>query len=229
MISKNILLQARIKQEFKPYIQSIVCSKSDQIIGGELLLRWHTSDGRIIYPDAFISLADSTGVLPDITIDMIKESFCSLSRLGFTNEKRFYLSVNITPSILYNKNFIDNCINLSRNKNLLLIFELTEQYPFLINNQVISILQNLKEKGIGLALDDFGTNCSVLSYLQYFPIDFLKIDKVFTQNICVKKNTRYIIESIIDLSFKLNIKTIAEGIENLEQINELRLMGVDFF
>ncbi|WP_274539311.1 EAL domain-containing protein [Escherichia coli] len=79
------------------------------------------------------------------------------------------------------------------------------------------------------ALDDFGTGYSNLFYLKYFTVDFIKVDKMFTQGLERCKQSHCIIETILELSKKLNIKTIAEGVENMELVNKLMLLGVDYF
>ncbi|EOD0354606.1 EAL domain-containing protein, partial [Escherichia coli] len=87
----------------------------------------------------------------------------------------------------------------------------------------------LKESGVQFALDDFGTGYSNLFYLECFTVDFIKVDKMFTQGLERCKQSHYIIETILELSKKLNIKTIAEGVENMELVNKLMLLGVDYF
>ncbi|HFO6460580.1 TPA: EAL domain-containing protein, partial [Escherichia coli] len=87
----------------------------------------------------------------------------------------------------------------------------------------------LKESGVQFALDDFGTGYSNLFYLKYFTVDFIKVDKMFTQDLEGCKQSRYIIEAILELSRKLNIKTIVEGVETMELVNKLMLLGGDYF
>lgn len=97
-----------------------------------------------------------------------------------------------------------------------------------MNRQIEQIFCRLSNGGVNFALDDFGTGYSVLSYLKHFPISYIKIDKNFTQNVLSKKTSRYIVESIIGLAEKMDIDSIAEGIESQRQVTCLKDLGVNY-
>ena len=223
------LLQAIQKREFKPYIQPIVCASNHKIIGGELLVRWHTSDRGVIYPDSFIDNMEKAGILSELTCSIINEVVVNFDGENKFNGEGFILHVNVAPSLLHNKKFISTCIRVKKKNNLSLVLELTEQYFFTMDSKTISTFHFLKESGVQFALDDFGTGYSNLFYLECFTVDFIKVDKMFTQGLERCKQSHYIIETILELSKKLNIKTIAEGVENMELVNKLMLLGVDYF
>ncbi len=97
-----------------------------------------------------------------------------------------------------------------------------------MDRQTERMLSLLSDAGVAFALDDFGTGCSVLSYLKYFPVSYIKMDKSFTQDILSEKTSRHIVESVVGLAEKLGIDTVAEGVETQEQVNCLCFLGVDY-
>lgn len=184
---------------------------------------------KVIYPDSFIDNMEKAGILSELTCSIINEVVVNFDGENKFNGEDFILHVNVAPSLLHNKKFISTCINAAKKNNLSLVLELTEQYFFTVDSKTISTFHCLKESGVQFALDDFGTGYSNLFYLKYFTVDFIKVDKMFTQDLEGCKQSRYIIEAILELSRKLNIKTIVEGVETMELVNKLMLLGVDYF
>ncbi|EKI2957156.1 EAL domain-containing protein, partial [Escherichia coli] len=158
--SDGLLMRAIQKREFKPYIQPIVCASNHKIIGGELLVRWHTSDRGVIYPDGFIDNMEKAGILSELTCSIINEVVVNFDGENKFNSEDFILHVNVAPSLLHNKKFISTCISAAKTNNLSLVLELTEQYFFTMDSKTISTFHCLKESGVQFALDDFGTGYS---------------------------------------------------------------------
>lgn len=125
--------------------------------------------------------------------------------------------------------FTDACLELVGESSIRLVLELTEQQPFGVTRETKHVLDRLSYAGVTFALDDFGTGCSVLSYLKYFPISYIKMDKSFIRDIMCDETSRHIIESVVYLAEKLRVETVAEDVETQEQANYLRDLGVDYF
>lgn len=124
--------------------------------------------------------------------------------------------MSVTSGLLAEREFTRMCL------------ELTEQQPFYMNRQIEQIFCRLSNGGVKFALDDFGTGYSVLSYLKHFPISYIKIDKSFAQNVLSEKTSRHIVESIIGLAEKMDIDSVAEGIESQKQVTCLKDLGVNY-
>lgn len=228
-LSIDVLSRAWINGEFKPYIQPIIRATDRTIVGGELLIRWHTADGNIICPVHFLDKLESFELLPLITRKIMTQTVSEISAIGNKWSQGFQVAVNVTPVLLMNRGFIGDCLSIAGMRNIKLILELTEKESFNIDCTTTLILQELSDAGVEFALDDFGTKCSVLSYLKYFPIRYIKIDKMFIQDIILEKTSSYIVETIVRLSKRLDISTVAEGVETCEQLETLNTLGVDYY
>ena len=222
------LLQAIQKREFKPYIQPIVCASNHKIIGGELLVRWHTSHRGVIYPDSFIDNMEKAGILSELTCSIINEVVVNFDGENKFNSEDFILHVNVAPSLLHNKKFISTCIRVAKKNNLSLVLELTEQYFFTMDSKTISTFHCLKESGVQFALDDFGTGYANLCYLNELDLDVIKIDKTFIKAIKEVEQHIPMLESIIHLSELLGLRMVAEGVEYGYQQQWLGKNNVDY-
>ncbi|HGG5186101.1 TPA: EAL domain-containing protein [Salmonella enterica] len=227
-----LLENALARSEFVPYIQPIVSADTRKVTGGEILLRWdHPVEG-IILPDRFISLAESTGLIVDITchlLRLIKEELAPAVQSGYL-PKGFHLGVNISPQHLNDKMLPQQCASFLANfpeDSLILVLEITERENSTHDNK-LSVFDELKKTGVKFALDDFGTGYSTYTWLQQFPVDYLKIDKSFVQKVGTDKISGEIVEHVVTLSQQLNIKTVAEGVENESQSRYLIDLGVEF-
>lgn len=227
-ISADRLLRALSNGEFEPYLQPIVSASDLKLFGVELLVRWHMPMGEIIPPAYFVNRAESAGLLLPLTEKILNRTVDRLSEIKNVPSHNFRLAVNVTPGLLAEREFTRMCLELTEENDMHLILELTEQQPFYMNRQTEQIFFRLSNGGVKFALDDFGTGYSVLSYLKYFPISYIKIDKNFTQNILNEKKSQYIVETIIELAEKMGIDSVAEGIESQEQITCLKDLGVDY-
>lgn len=224
------LYEAMAKGHFMLYFQPQIDLKTGKIIGAETLLRWRMEDGTFISPAEFIPLAEQMGVINDITRWIIREA-CRLNKTWCNKGLgRFRIAVNISGSEFAEDNFID-IVRLSLEHTgldpELLELEVTE--TALVNDmgKATETLHKLKALGIELAIDDFGTGHSSLSYLKEFPVDRLKIDKAFIDNINNSKEDLAIVRTIVGLAEALGLSIIAEGIENQAQADTLRDEGCD--
>ncbi|MFL9149842.1 EAL domain-containing protein [Escherichia coli] len=226
----NIMLRWAIrKNHIKIFIQPIVDAHDKSIVGGEILLRWIDDKKRSTPPEKFIAMAEKNNLLLDLTeLSLLKLANQLMAKK--TNRK-FIFFVNINASQIKNKRLIDICECFMKKINTsmtTLVLELTEHEFIFIDDNVKKNLYAIRNMGIKIALDDFGSKNSNLIYLLEFIPDYIKIDKSFIQSLNNIEAAKYIIEELEVLSKKLSIKTIAEGVECKEQLTELNRIGVDY-
>jgi diguanylate cyclase (GGDEF)-like protein len=202
---------------------------SGKVIGAEALLRWRTAGGNFISPNVFIPLAEYSGLIIEIG-DWVVNQACAQIKL--LTEKKFNditISVNVSIPQFRRGNFVEtvlSAIELYKIKPNRLELEITENILMDDPQVIIDALVQLKSHDIAIALDDFGTGFSSLSYLQKLPLDRLKVDRTFVTNIA-KEGQSVIAETIIALGKKMNLKVIAEGIEDISQQERLIELGCD--
>lgn len=198
------------------------------ILGFEALIRWNDSKLGVINPDEFIPIAEQSGYMYKIGLWVLETAFNDLNIIQKRyNTTQFHMAINISGKQLEDTRFLNDLkvlIDKTKVPISSLEFEITE--TALINNieNVIPILNELKNIGITLSIDDFGTGYSSLSYLKKMPIDILKIDKEFITELNDNCDDNVIVEAIIALAKSLKLSTIAEGVETIEQSNILKNM-----
>ena len=202
---------------------------SGRVIGAEALLRWRTAEGKFISPAVFIPIAEYSGLIIEIGDWVVHQACAQIKQLNEKNFDQVTISVNVSIPQFRRGNFVNTVLNAIKEHKItpnLLELEITENILMDDPQVVIDALTQLKSHDIGIALDDFGTGFSSLNYLQKLPLDRLKIDRAFVTNIA-KEGQSVIAETIIDLSKKMNLKVIAEGIEETEQQERLIELGCD--
>jgi len=214
------IYEAMAKGHFMLYFQPQINLQTGAVVGAETLLRWRMEDGTFISPSEFIPLAEQMGVINDISRWIIREA-CRLNK-SWDNKGlgKIRIAVNISGSEFADDTFVD-MVRLSLEHTgldpALLELEVTETALVSDMEKATETLHKLKELGVELAIDDFGTGHSSLSYLKQFPVDRLKIDKAFIDNISTSKEELAIVRTIMGLANALGLSTIAEGIEHEEQ------------
>ncbi|MCX6051917.1 MAG: EAL domain-containing protein [Campylobacterales bacterium] len=223
----NDMQRAFYDNEFKLFYQPKVDTKTKKIIGAEALIRWQHHSKGLIGPNIFIPLAESTGFILNLGSFVIKESTQAIKRLNDLGFHDLIISINISTrqfqhSDLYKD--LENEININEINPKQLAIEITEGIMIKYVDTAVSILEKIKKLGISLYLDDFGTGYSSLSYLKKFPIDTLKIDKSFVDDISRDntKNESLLINTILEMGKSLKLTVIAEGVEEEYQFNYLR-------
>lgn len=202
---------------------------SEKIIGMEALLRWPAQDGGFISPVVFVPLAEYSGLIIDIGAWVMQEACEKLKYLADQGYQDLRMAVNISMPQFRDPEFINIVKNAILSNNLppeSIELEITESIVMDEPHIVIAALNELKEFGVKVALDDFGTGFSSMSYLQQLPLDRLKVDRAFVNEINLNKSA-FIAETIVTLGNKLGLKTIAEGIEKPEQANFMLKLGCD--
>ncbi|MGC8616211.1 MAG: EAL domain-containing protein [Desulfurella sp.] len=219
------ITKALSNKEFLVYYQPYFDTKTKKIIGAECLLRWKKGD-KIIPPLEFIPFLEETGLILNVEEWLKNEIAQSIS----LRKNKIPISINISPISFKQKRFIDeiaSIINLYSIDPSLIVIEMLER-TFIEDLPYYKVfLNSLKSYNIKLALDDFGTGYSSLSYLSELPFDYIKIDISFVRKMLFDSKAKSIVETIIYLSHNLGIKTIAEGIENKEQLDMLEKLGCD--
>jgi len=223
------LRKALIQGELLVYYQPQVDLSTNKIKGAEALLRWNHPDKGMISPAKFIPLAEETGLIIPIGEWVIRHTTKQLKN-WIEEGVDVDLSINVSMKQFFHENFIKVIKENIEENNLppsKLTVEITESIALYKENLVIEKLKELKKLGVKIALDDFGTGYSSLSYLKIFPIDILKIDKSFIDDIDIDKKSLSITEKIINLAHDFCFKVVGEGVETEEQLNKIKLIQCD--
>lgn len=227
---ENNLRLALINNEFQVYYQPQVNIKTGKLIGMEALLRWIKPDKTRIMPSEFIPIAEDTGLILPLGEFVLKQA-CRQTKLWHT--KYGYplkISVNISEKQLENKNFIDvvsNVLTETEFNPKYLELEITESVAIKDINNIVMLLNKLKDINVKIALDDFGTGYSSLSYLKELPLNTIKIDKSFIDNIEYDQKKKAIMKSVAILSHDIDLNIICEGVETENQLEFLKSINCD--
>lgn len=231
-----LLLDAELRKaiehrDFKLYYQPKICVKTNTIVGVEALVRWQNEKLGFVSPGEFIPYAEETGLiipLSEIIVDKACEDLKIMQREGYT---KIPISINISSVHFQQKNFLESVRKILEKNNVSAQnFEIEVTERTVMNNaaETVNKLVLLKQLGFKLSIDDFGTGYSSLSYLIRFPLDVLKIDRSFIQHICSLDDKQAIVDAIIQMAHRLNMKVVAEGVESKQQVDLLNMMDCDF-
>ncbi|APC14471.1 cyclic diguanylate phosphodiesterase [Pseudomonas frederiksbergensis] len=225
------LRRALEANEFIPYFQPVVHGDTKQWAGIEVLMRWkHPKEG-LVRPDLFIPFAEHSGLIVPMTRSLMRQTAALLAPHAHVFHTRFHIGINITASHCRDLELVDDCrefLAAFPPDKVALVLELTERELIEPNAITLQLFEQLHELGVMIAIDDFGTGHSSLGYLRQFNVDFLKIDQSFVAMIGADALSRHILDSIIELSAKLDLGIVAEGVETLEQSDYLARHGVNF-
>ena len=210
--------------EFILYYQPQVDMRTRRVVGFEALIRWNSSKFGWIMPMEFISLAEETGLIVPIG-EWVLKTACRQNKLwknrGYSYD---FISINVSTIQLKNDNFINTVRNVLEETGLkpeYLEIEITESVMMESFDWSLRVITELKNMGVRVALDDFGSGYSSLNYLKSIPINTLKIDKTFIDGICKGAYENIITGEIIKLAHKMKLEVVAEGVEMEEQIRYL--------
>jgi len=231
---ENELRRALERGEFKVYYQPVVMLEGGRIVGAEALVRWEHLTRGLLLPDAFLSVAEDSGLIVQIGEGVLREA-CSQMQAWqerYPSVPPLTVSVNLSPKQFFRPELVAEILVESEIYPGSLQLEITE--GTMMSNGVHSAdhtLHNLKNLNVQLAVDDFGIGYSSLSYLKRFPVDFLKIDRSFIAGLGqytdgTSKDTE-IVSAMIDLTHALGLKAVAEGVETSEQLACLRNLRCD--
>jgi diguanylate cyclase (GGDEF)-like protein/PAS domain S-box-containing protein len=225
------LRQALENKEFILHYQPKMDMKTGKIYGMEALIRWETKEGQLLYPDSFIQIAEESGLIAPIGEWVLREACSQCKKWHDEGFEELSVSVNISPQQFQTQDLevlIGDILLETGLKPSALELELTESTVMKDPEVAAIALKNLKELGITISIDDFGTGFSSLSYLRKLPIDILKIDKSFIMNLESDKANNAIASAVIALAHNLNLKVVAEGVETIDQLDFLQIGNCDF-
>jgi polar amino acid transport system substrate-binding protein len=228
--TENGLRKALEKSEFELYYQAQIDLRSKNIRGYEALLRWNRPEYGFIPPSKFIPVAEETGLIVPIG-DWVLRSACEQMKKwqeqGFS---KGVICVNVSAKQIKEVDFVEKVKKILAQTGLApkcLELEIIESTLIDFSDKTVSSLEELKKAGVSISLDDFGTGYSSLNYLKRLPINIIKIDKAFIDDLNYIGKGHMIIKLIISLVHKMNIRVVAEGVENREQLKYLMECGCD--
>lgn len=227
---ENRLKEAISMNRFILYYQPQYDSKSGELRGVEALIRWKDESGKLISPGCFIPIAEKNGLIVPIGSWVIEEGIKKYAAWREKYNCNMVLSLNISALQYRKPDFVGNLFELLEKYQVNpkdIELEITESVLIEDFEKVVEKLNIIKEYGIKISLDDFGTGFSSLSYLKGLPIDTLKIDKSFIDTVIEDESTQVITESIISMVKKLGYETVAEGVETKEQYEYLKSIDCD--
>ncbi len=222
------LRHALARDEFLLYYQPKVSVDTGLICGAEALIRWEREGMGIVSPDAFIPIAEETGLIEPIGEWVLRTAShqCRIWKEQYPHP--FRMSVNLSMRQFLHHDLIGIILGILDETKLnpaLLDLEITESVVASDMNRTIQIQNDIRSLGISISIDDFGTGYSSLSYLKKFPIQNLKVDRSFVSDITTDQDDASIVQAIIALGHTLGLKVVAEGVETREQLDFLK--GLD--
>ena len=223
------LRHAIAQEKLVLYYQPKVDIQSGHIVGLEALVRWPQTDGTVMLPDDFISLAEESGLILPLGDWAIKEGCAQLARWQAQGIE-IHLSVNLSPSQFHSPNLVQMVRNYLQDYQVdakYLTLELTESLVMDHAERAVDTLRQLVDLGLKFSMDDFGTGYSSLSYLKRLPLDELKIDRSFITDLPNKSEDQALVSAMIYLAHEFKLKVVAEGVETQAQLDLLAKMGCD--
>ncbi len=219
--------------EFVVYLQPKFDIRTEKIKGAEALIRWNYKKKEFLYPGRFIPFFERDGSIGKIDDIVLRKVCMAFDRWRKEGKILYPVSVNLSRDRLYDKNLVKHLTEIVDSYNVyhdLIDFELTESASYDNTEQMIHVLNELRDQGFRISMDDFGTGYSSFSLLTQMPLDTLKIDKSFVDKVGVENMIAKdisVIRHIISLAKELGFICLAEGAESREQIDELRSLGCD--
>jgi len=221
------------RDELHVVYQPIVALETDALVGVEALLRWNHPALGLVPPSTFIPIAEASGDIIAIGDWVLREACGAFVRLREAYEAAhpISVSVNVSSRQLHRSDFaarVEAALFETGLPAERLNLEITESSIMQNPEQVITLLEELRELGVGISIDDFGTGHSALSYLHDLPVDCIKIDRSFVTRLTTSTNGAHIVQAIVDLARNTGLVIVAEGIETNEQQDALRKLGCEY-
>jgi len=224
---KTAVENSEIYMAYQPQID-----KNGELYGVEALVRWENEKLGFVPPDQFIKIAEASGLMSKLGEHIIKTSLSDIQTIQKQINKKFQLSINISVKQFMEPNFYENLFAIVEKINfdrLKITLEVTENVFIEDLDFIINLLNKIKKQNVKISLDDFGTGYSSLSLLKKLPVDELKIDKSFIDDILFDKSSESMVESIISIGKNFDMLIVAEGIESKEQEQKLTNLDCDLF
>jgi EAL domain-containing protein (putative c-di-GMP-specific phosphodiesterase class I) len=226
---ENDLRRAIERKEFQVYYQPIICLESNELYGFESLVRWNHPERGLVMPDTFIPVAEETGLILEIGQQVFHESCRQMREWHLSSpDKPLTISVNLSAKQFAQPDLISVVRNILEDTGLeaeYVKLEITESVVMKNAEIATTMLMELCALGVNLSIDDFGTGYSSLSYLHRFPVTTLKIDRSFIGRMGQGGENSEIVRTINTLAQNLGMAVVAEGVETLDQLIELKSMN----
>lgn len=229
---REIYLHSALRNnEFDIYIQPKYSLKSESIVGAECLVRVNSKNKRVINTERFIYILEKDKSIIELDLYILEEACKIINRWSDNKFKLVPISVNVSRVTLIEDNtFITKLNDIINNYNIdtrFLEIEVTERVMLKDTNKIISVIKEIKDLGIKVSLDDFGSGYSSLTILKNLPIDTIKLDKLFLDKKDISEKGKIVIESIINMANRLGLEVVAEGVEHFEQAQVLKSLGCE--
>ena len=230
---ENDLRRAVERHEVCLYYQPMIAVASGEVVGFEALARWQHPERGLILPAEFIPLAEETGLIVPLGVQVLREACRPLAdwHTCFPAARPPFVSVNISAKQFQHTRLVQQIEDILRETGLApayLHLEVTESVVMQDAAAAARMLTHLKSLGVRLSLDDFGTGYSSLSYLHRFPFDTLKVDRSFVGRMGADTESAKIVKTIMTLADELALEVVAEGVETLEQLTQLGALGCHY-
>jgi diguanylate cyclase (GGDEF)-like protein len=227
---ENSLRHALERNEFRLHYQPKACLHSGRVTGLEALLRWERPGHGLVSPGDFVPLLEDTGLIVPVGEWVFAEACRQLQAWRKAGREPVSIAINISARQFAARNLgetIKRVLDAHQTDPRHIELELTESLLMVNTEEAVRTLEYLKSLGLRLSIDDFGTGYSSLSYLKRFPIDALKIDRSFIDEITTDVDDATITRAVIGMAHNLGLKVVAEGVETLEQLSFLSANGCD--
>ncbi|QEM67640.1 EAL domain-containing protein [Geobacter sp. FeAm09] len=227
---ENELRQAIGNAEFELYYQPKISISGGKVVGLEALIRWRHPVHGLLNPASFIDLAEESGLICDITDWVLAEACSQMARWRDMGLNNLRISVNVSPSEFTHSDFLERIVcNITKNRLPAdaVEIEITENLLLHDATGVIDKMRYLRNHGVGIAIDDFGTRYSSLNYLRKFPISAIKIDQSFVRDLTTETRVSPILNAIIGMARGFGLHLVAEGVETVFQMKTLNELGCD--
>lgn len=222
---RNEIAKALEQNQFELYYQPKVDGRSGRIVGCEALIRWHHPTRGLVGPDAFIREIERSGAIIEVGYWSLNQAVQQLAAWQSRGFETLSLSTNISSRQFYDRNLvaeIRNAVDASAIRPQSLELEITETAACADFERALGIMNELRELGPGICLDNFGTGHSSLQYVQRMPLRALKIDRSFVREVGVNSRGEMVIDSILGIGRSMQLEVTAEGVENKDQLAFLR-------
>jgi EAL domain-containing protein (putative c-di-GMP-specific phosphodiesterase class I) len=231
MATEHSLHRALERTELLLHYQPVVDVRGTATVGVEALIRWNHPEQGLVAPDRFIPVAEESGLIIPIGAWVLEEACQQLQYWHGVGAAEASVAVNLSARQIDDPGIVDTIAEILARTGLPpghLTLEITESALMRDAATALVVLRELKELGVVLAIDDFGTGYSSLSYLQRFPLDIIKVDRMFVQELELGNGGREIVSAVISLAHAMDLEVVAEGVETEAQLGELRDLDCDF-
>lgn len=226
---EKLIRKADYEQEFAVHYQPQFLT-SGELIGFEALLHWNSPKLGLVSPEEFVPIAEESGQVIPLGEWVMQKAATQIAGWNSQYSQQLRMGINISPKQLESVHFlekVDKIIHFAGVQPNWLDFEVSESFALKSDSPIAVVLQELSDLGVNISVDDFGTGYSSLSYLKRFPIDRLKIARILTENISEGGSDYQIIKAILMVARAMGIETVAEGVENQEQLSLLAELECD--